>query len=533
MIERAQALVIGGGVVGCAVLRELAMRGIDAVLLEAEPDIGEGASKANSAIVHTGFDAKPGTMEATLLRRASALWPGIVDGLGVPFLRCGALMLARTGDEAVRLEDVARGAAEHGVTTRILDRRILDKIAPFVTPDAIAALEIPDEAIIDPFWLVRAYAESAVTAGARVLTRAQVTALEVGPDRVVATLADGRSIVADHAFDCAGIRADEVAALAGDSTFVITPRKGQFLVSERTYGVDRIVLPIPGPSGKGMLVTPIVFGGVLLGPTAEDQDDKTDRGIDEAGRDRIVAACRRLVPDVDRMDPIRQFAGVRTVSSTGDYVIRPSAAGDRLTLVAGIRSTGISASPAIAEAAVGIAAEARQWERRPVRSIDSGPAVLSGETTTIACVCRSIGDAEVDAALVGPLAAATTDGLKRRAGLGFGDCQGAECLPEAIDRIASARGVDPWSVEKGLAGSWIVAEAAPPPGDPLADRAGIAAHPADRVRPAPMRGDRSDVVVVGGGLAGVGVALSAAAAGVTVTVVDRAGVPGGIVRSVG
>ncbi|MFL5680018.1 MAG: FAD-dependent oxidoreductase, partial [Chloroflexota bacterium] len=496
----------------------LASRGIDAVLLEAEPDVGEGASKANSAIIHTGFDAKPGTIEATLLRRAAERWPSLLETHRVPSLRCGALMLATSDEDAGRLRGVADLAATHGVTTDILDRAALEAIAPYVTPDAVAALDVPDESIVDPFWLTRAYAEAALALGARVETRARVVALDVTPDGVEIELADGRQFAADQAFDAAGVRADDVARLAGDDSFTLTPRKGQFLVSERTYDVDRIVLPIPGPLGKGMLVTPIVFGGVLLGPTAEDGDDKSDRSTDEVARRRILEATTRLVPDVERMDPIRSFAGVRAVSSTGDYIIQPSTAGDRLTIVAGIRSTGISASPAIAEAAVELAAESRGWNRGLPRRDASPTPELAADAGAVVCVCRSVGAAEVDAALVGPLPPSTTDGLKRRAGVGFGDCQGNRCLAEAIERVAAARGVAAERVEKGRAGSWLVAARAARSAASTDDRHG---SPATEL----------DVIVVGAGLAGIAAALAAANAGRDVCLVERTTRAGGAIAA--
>ncbi|HET7169626.1 MAG TPA: FAD-dependent oxidoreductase, partial [Candidatus Limnocylindrales bacterium] len=281
-MTRARVVIVGGGVVGCAVARAFVERGVaDVIVVEAGADVGEGASKANSAIVHTGFDAKAGTIEAAMLRRSAALWPGLIDELGVPFLAVGALMLARNEDEAAHLRQViAPTATDHGVRTELLDAAALREVAPYVTDDAQLALSIPDESIVDPFWLTRAYAEAAMSGGATVLRGAAVTGLSVDADGATVELADGRTIRADQVVDAAGSRADEVAGLAGDASFAITPRKGQFLVSEETFGVDRIVLPVPGPMGKGMLVTPIVFGGVLLGPTAVDGTDKDDRSTD-------------------------------------------------------------------------------------------------------------------------------------------------------------------------------------------------------------------------------------------------------------
>ncbi|HXG39974.1 MAG TPA: FAD-dependent oxidoreductase, partial [Candidatus Limnocylindrales bacterium] len=441
--ERVQALVVGGGVVGCAVLRELTRRGIRAILVEAEPDVGEGTSKANSAIVHTGFDARPGTLEATLLRRAAELWPEVVDALGVPFLALGAVMLARTSIEADRLRtEVAANAGRLGVPTEPLDRAALRDIAPFVTDEAVAALSIPGEAVVDPFWLTRAYAEAAVAGGAEVRLRSRLVGLHDTGEAIAAELADGTTLVADEVFDCAGLAADEVAAMVGDRSFRLAPRKGEFLVSEETFGVDRIVLPIPGPLGKGMLVTPIVFGGLLLGPTAEDVADRSDRSVGPAARERILAACSALVPALRDALPVRQFAGLRHVPSTGDYVVRPSTATDRLYLCAGIRSTGISTSPAVAERAVLEAAALRGWRlASPPRVVVPPPLELVEPAGEVVCPCRGVSRGEVLGACRRPLPATTLDGVKRRGGAMFGDCQGNLCAVEIARILAAERGL--------------------------------------------------------------------------------------------
>lgn len=505
--ERARALVIGGGVIGCAVLRELVRQGIsDVVLVEAESDVCEGTSKANSAIVHTGFDAKPGTIEARLLRRAAELWPSTIDELGVPYLAVGALMIARTEEEAGRLgTGMAAIATRVGVETTLLDRAALRGLAPYVTDAALAALWVPDEGVIDPFWLTRAYAEAAVVSGrADVRLRTAVIGLRVDEDGVDVDLEDGSIVRADQVFDCAGLRADQVAALAGDTSFAITPRKGQFLVSEEDFGVDRIVLPIPGPMGKGMLVTPIVFGGILLGPTAEDITDKDDRATDRVGRSRILEACSALVPAVADAAPIRSFAGLRHVGSTGDYILRPSSVGDRLWIVAGIRSTGISASPAIAEGVVRAAMAARGWARpsRPV-VVAAPPFELPEDPGEIVCLCRGVSRGEILAALRRPIPALTLDAVKRRGGAMFGDCQGSLCATRIAGMLAREQGIPITRIEQGPRGSTVFAgestlTATEPSGPPS-----------------------GDVIVIGGGRAGRAAADALVEAGLRPALVEH------------
>lgn len=512
--EHFEAAVIGGGVVGCALLRELAKQGIEAVLLEAEPSVGEGTSKANSAIVHTGFDAHPGTVEATMLRRAAALWPEVVEALGVPYLSVGALMLARDADEAARLRsEVAMNAATVGVPTEWIDAQELRRRAPYVTNAAVAALAIPDEAIIDPFWLTRAYAAAALEAGAGIVTDARVADLTVEEGGVTVGLAGGRAVRADQVFDAAGLWADEVAAFAGDRSFTLTPRRGQFLVSEEAAGVDRIVLPLPGRMGKGMLVTPIVFGGLLLGPTAEEGTDKGDRATDGAARARILAACTSLVPAVTSLTPIRQFCGLRAVSSTGDYILRPSSVSDRLYLVTGIRSTGISTSPAVAEHVVREAAALRGWGRPARTATASLTAGFDEPAGAVVCPCRWVSAGEIRSSARRIPRATTLDAAKRACGTTFGDCQGNRCAVATAQILAAAAGQPVPSVMKHRAGSWLFREGGPAPSfEPTAGSATTADLDPDHTW---------DVVVIGGGLAGIGAALAAAARGLRPLVVER------------
>jgi glycerol-3-phosphate dehydrogenase len=526
--ERVQALVIGGGVVGCALLRELAQRGIESLLVEAEPSLGEGTSKANSAIVHTGFDAHPGTIEASMLRRSAELWPSLVEELAVPFLEVGAVMIARDAEERERLgSEVVANAETLGVKVELLDRQELRRQAPYVTEAAEAAVAVPGESVIDPFWLTRSYAAAAIAAGARVWTEARVVALDVGDAAVIVGLLDGRVVRADQVYNAAGLWSDEVARLSGDAGFSLTPRRGQFLVSEETAGVERIVLPLPSRLGKGMLVTPIVFGGILLGPTAEDQDDKADRSTDGATRRRILEACGSLVPAVETLTPIRQFAGLRAVSSTGDYILRSSARGDRLYHVAGIRSTGISASPAIAEHVAVETIRSRGWQQTVRQGRSSVDPVADAAPGSIVCPCRWVSAAEVRASARATVPATTLDAAKRACGATFGDCQGNRCAVATAEVLAAELKVPVASLRKHQVGSWLFQDrsggANADLGPSRSASAGAAVLDADR----PW-----DLVVVGGGLAGIGVALAAAGAGLRPLVVERTTSWGGAMRAV-
>jgi glycerol-3-phosphate dehydrogenase len=523
MTERADVVVVGGGVIGCAIAWALASRGIEGVVVvEREPDVGEGASKANSAIVHTGFDAKPGTLEATMLRRAAALWPEVVERLAVPFLPVGAVMLARSPDDVARLRTAIRPTAEtNGVDTVLLERSEVRELAPYVTEDAIAGLLVSDESIIDPFWLTRAYAEAAMAGGARVIRAVAVAGLAIDGDGVDVTLGDGRRIRAAQVVDAGGLWADEVARMAGDADVTITPRRGQFLVSEESFGVDRIVLPVPGPMGKGMLVTPIVFGGLLLGPTALDVDDKGDRGTRADDTEAIRRATAALVPAIRSAIPVRAFTGLRPVPSTGEFMLGPSSAGDRLWLACGIRSTGISVSPAIAERVADDVLAARGWAARP-RAIAPPPFELPESPGRVVCLCRGVSEGELRTACARPLGPTTLDAVKRRGGAMFGDCQGNLCAVDVAGVLADHQGVPITAIEKGPAGSWVFVRAEPPAAVPAGARpAADSADAADGSSGSPGGEDVVDVVVIGLGHAG-GAALTAVRdAGLAAVGVDR------------
>lgn len=509
----AERLVIaGGGVVGCATLREFALRGIPGLLIEKEPDVAEGTSKANSGILHTGFDARAGSIEARMLRSAAGLWPSVLRDLEVPFLPVGALMLAWTDEDLARLStQFAANAVSQGVPTRMMDRREVRSAAPYLAGDVAGALAIPGEGVVDPFWLTRAYAEAAISLGARVRLNASVVGLEVRPTSVVVRLDDGSEIEAVQFIDAAGLAADAIAALAGDRTFAISPRKGEFLVSEEDFGVESIILPVPGPLGKGMLVTPIVFGGLLLGPTAQDIDDRDDVGTSGDEEQRILTSCTAMVPGLRDVRPVRRFAGLRHVSSTGDYVVRASERSDRIYLAGGIRSTGVSTSPAVAAAIADDVMDRRGWT--PVsRTARPARAVIPEQVTEVVCLCRSVTRGEIERACDGPIGARTLDGAKRRSGAMFGDCQGNLCAVDVARIVADRSGISIETMQKGRSGSWIwsgttSAQMSPAP-------VSIESAP-DRSREA------VDAIVVGAGASGRAAAIAIATAGYEVRIVER------------
>jgi len=269
----------------------------------------------------------------------------------------------------------------------------------------------------------------------------------------------GRELAASLVINAAGLWSDEIARLAGDASFTIRPRKGQFVVVEEDHGVAQIILPVPNKISKGILVTPIVFGGVMLGPTAEDVDEKTDLATTIEGLRAIREGVRRYVPDVAEAESVRQFAGLRAVGSESDYIIRASTAGRRLLHVAGIRSTGLSASPAIGHY-VGelVRAELELVKRADFQAeLPEYLAETHPDEGDVICLCRSITRGEILAALRSPLPPGSLDSLKRRTGAMLGDCQGNLCLPQILDLFQQQLGRDPLTLPKHQAQSCPVA----------------------------------------------------------------------------
>jgi glycerol-3-phosphate dehydrogenase len=329
----APVAIVGGGVVGAAVAHALARRGVEAILLEAEDELALGASGTNSGILHTAFDSAPGELETTLILRSTALRDAWLEEAGIPVIRCGATLRPRGEAEAATVRTLAAMARANGVEVALND----------------GALEVPREAVTDPVAYTLALA---ATAGAEVRTQARVAAIEREPGRLVLALAGGGTVACRVAVNCAGLFADAVARMAGDDSFGVYPRKGEFFVFDAPGGhpLERILLPVPTERTKGVLVFPTVDGTVVAGPTAHDQEDKSDWSVRSEAGDEVLGKARAMLPALEGAEPVASYAGLRPAGRNGaNYLIGPSTACPGLVNVAAIRSTGLSASLGIGE----------------------------------------------------------------------------------------------------------------------------------------------------------------------------------------
>ncbi|MGE5484313.1 MAG: NAD(P)/FAD-dependent oxidoreductase [Ignavibacteriales bacterium] len=474
-----QVLVAGGGITGTMIARELSKYLVSVALLEKELDVAVGSTKANSAIVHAGFDPEAGTLKASLNVRGAALYPAVTAELGVEFVQEGSLVVAVGQEEMPTLETLLERGKHNGVSgLEIVGRERMLAMEPNLNRASVGALYAPTAGIVCPFRLAIAAAENAVANGVNLFRGCEVTGVlvENGAVRGVSTILGEFSC--DYLVNAAGVHADVIARLAGDESLEIRPRKGQYHVLDKAAQglVQRPIFPVPSKVSKGIVVTPTVDGNTLIGPTAEDILDKDDTGTTRGGLEDVVAGAARLVPQVVAvMPPITQYSGLRAVEKRGDFVIGQSAAVRGLINVAGIQSPGLTAAPAVAEMVVEVLRDAglktppnpgfvperkRPWRFAAASDDERNLAAEKcGDCGHIVCRCESVTRAEILDALKGPVGALTLDGIKRRTRAGMGRCQGGFCTPRIIPLVARELGVPMERLLKNEPGSHLLSGA--------------------------------------------------------------------------
>jgi glycerol-3-phosphate dehydrogenase len=353
--------VIGGGVVGCAVAHALARRGVEPLLLEAEPALALGASGANSGILHTGFDSGPGELETRLILRSAQLRDELLGELGVAVWRCGARLQARGDDELAAVARLAENARANSVEAHL---------------DTDGTLTVPGESVTNPVAFVHTLADAAQAAGATARLGARVTGLaKVKHEGLTLELAGGEQVHAGAAVNCAGLFADEVARQAGEDLVSVYPRKGEFLVfsSPEREPLEEILLPVPSALGKGVLVFPTIDREIIAGPTARDREDKCDWSVEADAAELILERAIGMYPPLKRAEQIGAYAGLRPAGRSANYVIETSRTLPGLIHVAAIRSTGLSASLGIGEYVVEMLAAQAAVELGPTRPLPTPP----------------------------------------------------------------------------------------------------------------------------------------------------------------
>ncbi len=444
--------VIGAGVVGCSIARQLSRYNIRLALIDACEDVAMGASRANSAIVHAGYDCPVGSVEARLNVKGNALFTKWCEELDVPLDRCGSFVVAFGEEEEKVLQDlynrgIANGVPEMSIITGDEARAI----EPSLSKDITAALFARTGGITCPYQFTIANAENARKNGAQWLLGKGVTNMKAIDGGIEITLGGSDVITAKYIVNAAGVFSDEVAAMLGDTSFKVTPRKGEYMLMDRKATcVKTVIFQTPTKMGKGILVSPTVDGNMFAGPTAVDQQDKRDNSVTAEGIKVLTDMAKKSVPGIDMRSVITSFAGIRAQPSTKDFVIGISKANAHMILAAGICSPGLTSSPAIAEEIDMLLHQTdltlkEKADFDPIRKAIPEFRKLSNEKKEalikenpaygrIICRCETITEGEIVEAI--HRGARSLDGVKRRTRAGMGRCQGGFCSPRVMEILA-------------------------------------------------------------------------------------------------
>ena len=463
-------VIIGCGIVGAATAFELSKYRLKVGIVERENDVACGTTKANSAIIHAGYDPVPGTLMARLNVRGAALARELCAALDVPYLPCGSLVLGFSPEDQAHLEELYRRGVANGVPDLALltgdEARAME---PNLSPAVTAALHAPTAAICSPWEYGLALAETAVRNGAELQLETAVTGLT--PTEEGWRVETNRGVLeARYVVNAAGLDAQAIHEMAAPPSFAIHPSRGQYFLLDKSEGgrVGRVIFQCPNEKGKGVLVSPTVHGNLIVGPDAEPVEGD-DTSTTSAGLAFVRETALRSVPSVDFRTSIRNFAGVRASTGAKDFIIELSA--PHFLDLAGICSPGLSAAPAIGEYAVellgqaGLALERKadfQASRKRIRFREMSPeekAKLVAEHPAygrVICRCETVTEGEILDALAGPIPPRSVDGVKRRAGAGLGRCQGGFCGPRVVELLAREQHRSPGDIPQERTGSWLL-----------------------------------------------------------------------------
>ncbi len=481
--------IVGAGVVGCTVARELSRFDLKVIVLEKELDVSCGATKANSGIVHGGYSAKHGTLKAALCRAGNRMYARLEQELSFGYRETGSLVLAFDSEQQATLRTLMDNGRANGVDDlELIDVRRLRQMEPSVSEEVVEALFCPGAGVASPYELAIALAENAVRNGVEYRLGREVTGLRRidGEFKIqyrssssgVSSVDDGDTpgarrpaadmgrvgtsgqISARFAVNAAGLYSDRITAMVTDPGFTIHPRQGQYIVFERGYGslVNTVVFQTPTEAGKGILVTPTYHNNLMIGPNANEIGSREDVNTDEEVLEYVVRLARTSVPEIDLKKAITTFAGIRASADTGDFIIGPAEVAG-FVQAAGIDSPGLTTSPAIAERVRDLLAD-QGLDLKPDPSFDPyrEPIIRPKESKEMAdeevsrllkaetpdrliCRCERVSAAEILDAMSRGLPVESIDAVKRRTRAGMGRCQGGFCRPRVAKLLAEESGI--------------------------------------------------------------------------------------------
>lgn len=465
--------IIGCGIVGAAAAFELSKYNISVAVLERGNDVASGASKANSAIIHAGYDPEPGTLMAKLNVEGNALIKELCRLLDVPYRQCGSLVLAFSSEERASLEMLLERGKKNGVQNlELLSQERMREIEPNISHEAVAALYAPSAGIVSPWELTLALTETAVKNGTELFLEHEVNGIQAAENGYLIN-SNARSFHARYILNAAGAHADTVHNMAAKPAFCIMPDRGEYYLLDKSEGniVNHVVFQCPTKNGKGTLIAPTVHGNLIVGPNNGPLDHPDDVATTTAGLGYVAKTARKSVPSVNFRASIRNFAGVRAATDKDDFIISAAEDAPRFIDLAGIKSPGLSSAPAIAKMALELLRESRLtlekkeqfiFERKRVRfaelSTDEKSTLVNQNPSygQVVCRCETVTEGEILDALNSPVPPRSLDGVKRRTGAGMGRCQGGFCGPRLMELLARAWGKSPLEITLDQPGTYLL-----------------------------------------------------------------------------
>lgn len=466
--------IIGAGVIGALAARELSKYELKTILIEATNDVAMGASKANSGIVHAGFDAKPGTLKAKLNVKGCAMMPQVCKDLSVPYRKNGSLVVAFSEEEMDTIKELYdRGIANGVPELSILSKEQLKEIEPNLADDVYGALAAESAGIVCPYELTIAATENAVVNGVEFKRNFKVKSIKF-EDGLFTVTSDAGEIKTKYVIDAAGAHSDEIARMIGDESVNLIMRRGEYFILDKAVGnmVSHTIFQCPTKMGKGILVSPTVDGNLLIGPTAEDIEDKYDKSTTSEGLKTIKTFSVKSCPAVSVRNAITSFTGLRAHPVNDDFILGPGKVNKQFIHASGIESPGLTSAPAIAEylADIIVSAEGgveknddfdgiRKDVFRFRHATDEEKAAAIAENPAygrIVCRCETITEGEIIDAIKAPAGARDVDGVKRRTRAGMGRCQGGFCGSKVVEILARELGCEINDITKFGEGSNIL-----------------------------------------------------------------------------
>ncbi|ACL69567.1 NAD(P)/FAD-dependent oxidoreductase [Halothermothrix orenii] len=472
---RADVIIIGSGVVGSAIARRLARYNLDIILLEKEHDVAMGTSKANSGIIHAGYNAPYDSLKGRLNVKSNPEFDKLCRDLRVPFKRIGSLVVGFDDKDLKILKEEKENGEKAGIKDlEIVKGKRLFEIEPNLNPEAMYALYAPTAGIISPHQFTIALADSAALNGVKVMLLTEARNIKTENGMITGVETNRGFIAAKVVINAAGVYAGNIASLAGDSSISITPRKGEYHLLDKEWGdkVNHVLFPIPSTVSKGILVTPTVHGNLLIGPNSYNVEDPEDVSTTTSGLDEVYNGARRLVPSINRRDVIASFAGLRAAASGEDFIIGSSSHIKGLIHAAGIQSPGLSSAPAIAEKVEEIFKDIADEFSLEISYKDDFKETLpeypcfsekleksheqewnnlvreNPDFGEIVCRCERVTKGEIIAAIHRPVPALSLDAIKRRTRAGMGRCQGGFCGHRVLEILSEELNISPLEVTK-------------------------------------------------------------------------------------